>query len=136
MNDQHRNRVLWILQVLLVAAFLNAGIGKLLGDENTVRTFSEIGAGQWFRYLVGMLEVSAAVGLLVPRLCGVAATVLVGVMTGAVATELFLLTDGDPVVPLILLVLAAIVAWFRRGRTIALLDSAGASPGAGRQLRG
>ena len=46
-----------------------------------------------------------------------------GVMTGAVATEVLLIPDGDPVTPMVLLVLAATVAWFRRDRTIALLEN-------------
>ena len=31
------------------------------------RTFNQIGAGQWFRYLVGALELAGAIGLLIPR---------------------------------------------------------------------
>jgi uncharacterized membrane protein len=103
--------------------FLFFGIRKLIGDEVLVQTFSEIGAGQWLRYFVGTLEISGAIGLLIPRLAGLAAIGLAGVMTGAVATEVFLIPEGDPVAPMVLLVLAATVAWFRRDRTIALLEN-------------
>lgn len=123
MKKEHSNRIVLGLQFLLAALFLFFGIRKLIGDEAAVQTFSEIGAGQWFRYLVGTLEISGAIGLLIPRLAGLAAIELTGVMTGAVATEVFLIADGDPVTPLVLLVIAATVAWFRRERTIALVEA-------------
>ncbi len=71
--------------------------------------------------------------MLIPRLAGLAAIELTGVMTGAVATEVLLIADGNPVTPLVLLVMAATVAWFRRERTIALLDGRGRMPAIRRQ---
>jgi hypothetical protein len=84
-----------------------------------VDLFDKIGFGQWFRYVVGTLEVAAVVGLLVPRLAGLAALGLVGLMVGAVATEL--LIGGNPVSALAFGVLAALVAWGRLDETRALL---------------
>ena len=49
------------------------------------------GAGQWFRYLVGILELAGAIGLLIPRLAAPAALGLLGVMIGAFFTQLFVL---------------------------------------------
>jgi len=112
----------WIPQVVLVVLFLLSGVTALTGAGDAVQTFDEVGVGQWFRYLTGTLEIAGAVGLLIPRLAGVAALGLGGVMLGALATELFVLEDGDPITPLIPLVLAATVAWLRRDRTLALLD--------------
>ncbi|MGX7827937.1 DoxX family protein [Actinokineospora sp. 24-640] len=115
------NVVLWVAQVLLAAYFVYSGF--LLFGDDFVRKFDEIGFGQWLRYLTGVLEIAGAIGLLIPRLSGLAALGLVGVMAGAVGTELFLLADGDAVLPAILLVLAAVVAWFRRDTILALLPS-------------
>ncbi|PSL56944.1 DoxX-like protein [Saccharothrix carnea] len=118
------NIALWLLQVLLAAYFVYSGV-SLLGDD-FVGKFDKIGSGQWLRYVTGVLELAGALGLLVPRLCGLAALGLVGVMTGAVATELFVLGDPDgAVLPAILLVLAAVVAWFRRDTIRALLQAFG-----------
>lgn len=115
------NVALWVLQVALAAEFIvNAGAGKLLGSEQSVQLFADIGAGQWLRYLTGALEVAGGLGLLVPRLSGLAALGLVGVMGGAAVTDAFIV-DDSPVIPLILLIAAAIVAWFRRDRTLALI---------------
>ena len=111
--------LLWILQVLLAAYFVYSGY--LLFGDDLVRKFDEIGLGQWLRYLTGVLEIAGALGLLIMRLCGLAALGLVGVMLGAVGTELFLLENGDAALPFILMLLAAVVAWFRRDRVKALL---------------
>jgi putative oxidoreductase len=98
-----------------------AGLGKLRGDPMMVGLFETIGIGQWFRYLTGGLEVAGAVLLFVPRLSGVGATALAGVMAGAIATHLFII-GGSFAVPLALLLAAAFVAYVRRDRTLALLQ--------------
>ena len=86
---------------------------KLSGSPVMVDMFAEIGAGQWFRYLVGTLELAGAIGLLVPRLCGLAALGLAGVMAGAIVTNVFVLGES-PVLPLGYLLVAGLVAWLRR----------------------
>lgn len=111
--------VLWLAQLALAAYFVYSGV--LLFGDGLVGKFEEIGFGQWLRYLTGVLEIAGAVGLLIPRLCGLAALGLVGVMAGAVGTELFLVADGGPVLPALLLVAAALIAWFRRDTIAALL---------------
>ncbi|GLY94092.1 DoxX family protein [Actinoplanes sp. NBRC 103695] len=116
------NIALWVFQIALAALFIiNFGPGKLLGSDQAVQTFTEIGAGQWLRYVTGALEVAGGIGLLIPRLSGLAALGLAGVMSGAVLTEVFLL-EADVVMPLILLVSVAVIAWFRRDRTRALIQ--------------
>jgi uncharacterized membrane protein YphA (DoxX/SURF4 family) len=114
------NVVLWGVRVLLAAYFVHSG-WSLFGD-GFVRKFDEIGVGQWLRYLTGALEIAGAIGLLIPRLVGLAALGLVGVMAGAVVTELFLVAKGDASLPAILLVLSAVVAWFRRDTVLDLLS--------------
>lgn len=106
---------LWAVQVLLASQFVMAGWMKLSSDPALVDTFAEIGAGQWFRYLVGTLEVAGAIGLLVPRLAGLAALGLTGLMVGAVLTNIVLL-DESPLIPAVYLVVAAGIAWARRAQ--------------------
>ncbi len=112
--------VLWLLQVGAAGMFLMAGFSKLSGAPEMVGLFDVIGVGQWFRHVTGGLEVLGAALLLVPRLSGVGALVLAGVMAGAVATHLFVLGGGAGVALLLLAVTAA-VAWGRRSRTARLL---------------
>jgi putative oxidoreductase len=105
---------------MTAAFFALAAAGKLAGTAQMVQLFDDIGAGQWFRYAVAILEIAGAIGLLIPRLTGLAALGLVGLMLGAVATHLFIV-GGNPASALVGLVLVAVIAWFRRDRTAALL---------------
>lgn len=108
-----RTVALWVVQAVLAALFVMAAVPKLTGDPLMVDMFAEIGAGQWLRYVVGTLEVAGAVGLLIPRLCRLAALGLVGLMVGASATNVFLF-GASPAIPLCYLAVAAAVVWFRR----------------------
>ena len=105
--------VLWVLQILLAFQFSMAGLAKLFGEPAMVEMFATIGIGQWFRYLVGTLEIAGAIGVLIPRLSGLAALGLVCLMAGAALTNLVIL-EASPLLPLGLLAVAAIVAWRRR----------------------
>jgi putative oxidoreductase len=110
------NIALWALQALLALMFAMAGLSKVFGDPAMVEMFATIGVGQWFRYVVGALEISGAVGILVPRLSGPAALGLVCLMAGAILTNLLVL-GASPLLPLGLLVASAVVAWCRRPST-------------------
>jgi uncharacterized membrane protein YphA (DoxX/SURF4 family) len=114
--------VLWVLQIASAAMFFLSGFSKLAGAPPMVALFTAIGIGQWFRYLTGALEVLGALLLLVPRLSGVGALLLAGVMTGAIAAHLFVV-GGNPAVPVVLLVVTAGVAWSRRERTLSLVPT-------------
>lgn len=106
---------LWVLQVLLALMFVVGSAGpKFFGEAYAVQIFSEIGVGQWFRYVVGALELAGGVGLLVPRLAGAAAAGLIGVMVGATAAQVFLLDTGFWYTPVIVGVLLAVVVVARR----------------------
>jgi uncharacterized membrane protein YphA (DoxX/SURF4 family) len=52
-----------------------------------VEMFAKLGAGQWFRYLTGALEVIGGVALLVPRAAFYGAVLLAAVMVGALVTH-------------------------------------------------
>jgi putative oxidoreductase len=113
---------LWVAQVLLALFFAFAGINKLGGlQQEVVDAFTEIGFGQWFRYFTGVLELADAVGLLIPRLSGLAALGLAGVMVGAVLTHLFFLPPvALALVPALLGVVFGLIAWGRWPQTKAL----------------
>lgn len=107
--------LLWALQLALAVVFAGAGLAKLAGDPAMVDMFTEIGTGQWLRFVVGGLELAGAIGLLVPLLAGRAALGLAAVMVGATVTNLVVL-DASPALPLVLLLPAAGVAWVRRAQ--------------------
>ena len=111
---------LWALQAVLALMFTMAGLAKVGGDAAMVEMFANIGIGQWFRYVVGALEIAGAVGVLVPRLSGLAALGLACLMAGATLTNLFVL-GASPLLPVVLLLVSVLVARGRRARAETLL---------------
>jgi len=112
-----RNRVLWTVQILLGVFFIvGSGLPKLIGEATAVHIYQQIGWGQWFRYLTGLVEVSGGIGLLVPRLTPAAAAGLSITMVCAASTQAFVLHGpSQAVFPLILVPVFATIAWQRRG---------------------
>ena len=110
----------WTLQGIIAAAFLAAGAAKLAGVPFMVDLFAQIGLGQWFRVVTGVVEVVGAVALLFPGLASIGALWLGGTMVGAVATHLFVL-HTSPVPAIVLGVLNALVVYLRRDELVALL---------------
>jgi putative oxidoreductase len=110
---------LWVVRGLLALAFAGAGGAKLYGVPMLVEEFQHIGAGQWFRYLTGALELLGAILILVPSLAAFGAMLLICIMVGATLTHLFLI-GGSAVPALVLLALSAIVAYAKRDQVASL----------------
>ena len=104
---------LWVTQVALAAMFLMAGGSKLAGAPAMVSLFDAIGLGQWFRYVTGVIEFTSGIALLVPAAAVFGALLLIPTMLGAIVTDVFTVR-ASPVVPLLLLLGVAAVAWSRR----------------------
>ena len=111
----------WVVQGVIAAAFLAAGSAKLAGVPFMVGLFAQIGLGQWFRVLTGVVEVAGAVALLIPGLAPIGALWLGGTMVGAVATHLFVL-HTSPVPAVVLGLLNVVVLYLRRDELVALLN--------------
>jgi putative oxidoreductase len=121
-HDRPARRVgAWALQGVLAAAFLAAGSAKLAGVPFMVELFDQIGVGQWFRVVTGVVEVAGAVALLVPGLASIAALWLGTTMVFAVATHLFIL-HTSPVPAIVLGLLNALVVYLRRDELVDLLQ--------------
>ena len=105
---------LWATQIALATMFLFAGGSKLAGAPAMVNLFAAIGWGQWFRYVTGAIEIIAAVALVIPAAAFFGAILLVPTMVGAAIANVFL--GQSPAAPLVLLLVAAAVAWSRRNQ--------------------
>jgi uncharacterized membrane protein YphA (DoxX/SURF4 family) len=116
------NVALWVLQVLTAGVFVMAAVSKLTADPQAVAGFTMMGLGVTGMYAVGVLEVLGAVALLIPVLCGLAATCLVALMIGAVTVTLMFFGTGPIlVVPAAVLAVVSVLAWARRRRTVELV---------------
>jgi len=103
----------WVPRIALALVFAGAGFSKLAGDPAMIELFTIIGAGQGLRYVVGTLEIAGAIGVLVPRLCGLAAAGLALLMIGATIVNVVVL-GVSPVFTLFLFALAVVTVWLRR----------------------
>jgi uncharacterized membrane protein YphA (DoxX/SURF4 family) len=110
------SKLVYALQALLALVFLAAGVAKLAGQEMMTQGFELLGVGQWFRYLTGVIEVGAALALLVPVLAGYGAVLLSGVMAGAIIAHATR-WPGSAIPAMTLLALCALVAWYRLFKT-------------------
>jgi putative oxidoreductase len=117
-------RTLWVLQILIAVFLLVASaMPKFVGQKDAVESFTKIGWGQWFRYVTGAVEAAGAIGLVIPRLAGLAATGLIGLMIGAVLTQVLVLVPAFALLPAGFAVVFALIAYDRRAETRQLLRS-------------
>ncbi len=84
------NIVAWVLQIALAGVFIMMGaLPKLTGDYMAVQIFEEVGKGQGLRYVVGGIELVAAVLLLIPKTRAIGGLAAAGAMVGAIGAHLF-----------------------------------------------
>lgn len=120
------NIVLWILAALLAALFLAAGAMKLTQSKEKLGANPNMAWTEQFSpgiiKLIGASEVLAAIGLILPALLDIApvlvplaAVGLVLLMIGAALTHARRKERQAVVMNVVLLLLAAFVAWGRFG---------------------
>ncbi|MCO5994182.1 DoxX family protein [Actinoallomurus rhizosphaericola] len=113
------NVALWTIQILLAAFLLIASAApKFAGQRDAVETFAKIGWGQWFRYVTGAVEAAGGIGLLIPRLAAWAGLGLIGLMIGAIITQVFVLVPAFAVLPAVFGVLFAVIARVRMPQAV------------------
>jgi len=113
-----RNITLWVIQGLLAALFLFAGSMKLVLPIEAMA--GPVSLPGWFLRFIGVAEVAGAIGLILPwltrirpRLTPVAASGLVIIMSGATVVTVMGGPAATAVVPFVVGLLAATVAYAR-----------------------
>jgi hypothetical protein len=113
--------VTWVLQLAAAGILLQTLFFKFTAAEESVYIFSTLGAEPWGRMASGVVELIAALLLLVPATASVGAILAIGVMAGAIVSHLTVLGivvkgDGGLLFALALLVFvaSAIVVVIRR----------------------
>ena len=112
-----KNVVLWVLQGLLAALFLFAGVMKFVMPVAEMAAQSNLPG--WFFHFIGAAEILGALGLILPGLTRIApvltpiaAAGLVVVMIGAVALTVPM-GVSQAIMPFVTGILAAVIAWGR-----------------------
>src|SRR5205085_994167 len=88
----------WILRVIAAAILLQTLFFKFTAAPESVYIFTKVGAEPWGRIASGVVELFAAVLLLIPATTWLGAALAAGVMVGAVASHLTVLgidVQGD-----------------------------------------
>jgi putative oxidoreductase len=108
-----------VLRVLLAAVFIPAGLGKFVNHDVYVERFDRWGFGfapGAVAILVGIVEVTGGLALLLGVLPRLACLVLAGNMVGALATAGRVDGGQDIWLPIVLIVLLSVLAGLGAGR--------------------
>jgi uncharacterized membrane protein YphA (DoxX/SURF4 family) len=113
------NAVLWILQVLLAAAFLAHGL-LFLSPPPEIAVQMNQSLPRWFQVFLGVAEVAAAIGLILPGLTRIlpvlvtwAAVGIMIVMISATVWHIARAEYSSAAITMVLLVMATVVAYLR-----------------------
>ena len=108
-----KNIALWVLSILLAALFIFSASPKLLTPDKVGPMFVHYGYAAWFATFIGCCEVLGAIGLLVPRVAGLAAACLSIIMVGAAYTHFSHQEYGHGCIPVVLFVLLVWISYTR-----------------------
>lgn len=113
------NVVLWLLQVLLALAFLAHGL-LLLSPPAAIVDQLNASLSRWFQLFLGIAEVLAAIGLILPGLTRILPSLVAwaagGIMIVMVAATIYHVARDEmlsAVITLVLLAMATFVAYMR-----------------------
>jgi uncharacterized membrane protein YphA (DoxX/SURF4 family) len=107
-------RMVWAVIGLVALTFIVTGASKLLAVPPSPENFQRWGFSMNFMRLIGIVEVAGAIALIVPRTSFVAALLLIADMLGALRTGVAYREALHIVLPSVLLILLAMIAWARR----------------------
>jgi uncharacterized membrane protein YphA (DoxX/SURF4 family) len=119
----------WLVTLFIVFVFATQGFAKFSSQGFWAGAFARWGYPVWFRLLIGVVEILAALLLLVPRLAAYGAMLVVTIMVGGIATKLHAGQARAIVVELVWILLATLVFLARRRQARRLAgDSPSAAP--------
>ncbi|HTI37789.1 MAG TPA: hypothetical protein VL484_09535 [Vicinamibacterales bacterium] len=99
-------------RVALGGAFILIGLSKFDAHSTWVAIFQRLGAGTWFRYFTGAMQITGGALALIPATAVVGLGMIACTMAGAVVADLFVLHFGPVAIfPFALLVATVGAAW-------------------------
>jgi putative oxidoreductase len=117
-ENEPRNAVgEWTIRIGAAVFYLVFGLEKFSNDpaSHWVQLFRSIGAGNWFRYFTGAVEVSGALLVLIPRTATAGLLLLAATMASALGIVAFILhRPADSAFPgVFFLMLVGLLVWNR-----------------------
>ena len=86
MKTKIKNIFLWILQVLIALGVAGPCYAKLTASPDMVWAFKQWGYPDHFYMVIGVLELLAIIGILIPRVAPYATSVLIVILCSAAVT--------------------------------------------------
>ena len=105
---------LWATRIVVSAGFTLASIGKLTMSNGVIQRFNDWGYFDGFYLIIGAVELSFAVLLLIPRTSTLSAYVLIALMIGASATHLLHDPPGQLLRPGVFMLLLGVGIFLQR----------------------
>ena len=103
----------FLLQGLLIFAFLFSGIAKITGAKMQVETFEHLGLPSWFRVFTGIVAITGVIGLIIgywnEDILIIAALWLAGIMLGAILFHIRSKDKVSQMLPAFMLMMLAVV---------------------------
>ena len=121
--------IIWILQYLCAGILFFTSWSKLSGQPNSITIFTELDMEPTGRYLIGVIELSAALLLLTGRAAAVGALLTVGTMCGAIIAHISVLgfnvmgDHGRHIMMLTTVVVSALVVVITRRRQLPIIGN-------------
>lgn len=120
--------IIWILRIVAAAILLQTLYFKFTGQPESVYIFTQLGAEPWGRIGSGVVELIAAILLLIPAYTWIGAGLAMGTMAGAILSHIGKLGievqgDGGELFGLALLVFlcsAVLLYWHRKDIRLSL----------------
>jgi putative oxidoreductase len=109
-----REAILWIIAAFLAFVFLRQGFAKFSDASGWARAFRAWHYPDWFRILIGVIEISAILLLFIRRFALIGAAMIVIVMLGGMATHIWWGQPRHVTSEILPLILATVVALGRR----------------------
>ena len=109
----------FLMALLTLGVGVAGGLFKIVNNATWTERFINFGYPLWFMYLIGIVEIVAAVALWIPKTRALGSLAIVMVMIGALITNLL---AGEPIIAdIFFLLMALIVAWIYRDNLQTLL---------------
>jgi putative oxidoreductase len=105
----------WAMRIGVAGFYFVSGLEKFSSSElHWVKLFQEIGAGNWFRYSAGIVEIAGALLVLIPQTAVIGLALLATTMAAAaLILAVTLGRPGDSLFPGAFCIMLAALAWNR-----------------------
>jgi len=121
--------ILWIVKIVAAIILLQTLFFKFSAAPESVEIFTKVGIEPYGRIGTGVLELIAAILILIPATAYLGAGLALGLMVGAIGAHLAILgivvmDDGGQlfVYAVLVAISAAIILWFEREKITAILN--------------